>query len=413
MNSGPDATKLVHAVTCPACGHPAAVQLFSSEAELGRPRPPHRATRGPLEVVRCVDCGHAFNATCDPTSVGPADRPTRTFSGAPGWTEHVRSVRAELLGRVPTAPVVVEVGHGDAEFLATLAEARPTGRYIGFDPRGVTESPHAGLELRADRFVATRVLSELTPHLIVSRYVIDYLPNPLGFIQEVAFAAAWSGIQPVLYLEVPCIDRALETGRTFGFDHEHTSYFTTASFMRMLSRCGLVEQRIGHGYQREVIYAFVRLGRGHSQLEHVRAVDTFRGRAREALARLRRQLDGLATSGRSVAIWGGSGEAAAFIAQVGADARRFPIVVDPDPQAIGTFVPETGQQVRAPEWLRENPVDVVIVAVNRRAPDIMRAMAAAEIRCEAIMIEDGGRLVDHVASARPFRGTAVAALAAG
>ena len=410
MTSGHDSTNVVHAATCPACGHPVAVQLFTTE-EPGRSRPSHRPTRRPLEVVRCVDCGHAFNAGCEPTAVGPADRPCRTFSGAPGWAEHVRAVRDEILGRVPNTPTVIEIGHGTAEFLTGLAEARPTGRYIGFDPRGATEGSHAALELHADRFVATRALAELTPHLIVSRYVIDYLANPLAFVQELAFAAAWSGIQPVLYLEVPCIDRALETGRTFGFDHEHTSYFTTASFMRMLSRCGLVEQRIGHAYQREVLYAFVRLGRGHTQLEHTRAVDTFRGRAREALARVRRQLDGLAASGRTVAIWGGTGEAAAFIAQVGADAHRFPIVIDSDAEAIGTYVPDTGQQIRSPEWLRENPVDVVIVAVQRSARDVMREITASGIRCDTIMLENGGRLVDHVAESRPLRRQSLAALA--
>jgi hypothetical protein len=411
MSFGPNSSSVVHAATCPACGHPVAIQLFTTETEPGRSRPSHRPTRRPLEVVRCVDCGHAFNAGCEPTSVGPADRPCRTFTGAPGWAEHVHAVRDEILGRVPPTPVVVEIGHGDAEFLTGLAEARPTGRYIGFDPRGVTESRHEALELRTDRFSATRTLAALTPHLIVSRYVIDYLANPLGFVQELAFAAAWAGIQPVLYLEVPCVDRALETGRTFGFDHEHTSYFTTASFMRMLSRCGLVEQRIGHAYQREVLYAFVRLGRGHSQLEHARAVETFRGRAREALARLRRQLDGLAASGRTVAIWGGTGEAAAFIAQVGADAHRFPVVIDPDPDAIGTYVPDTGQQIRSPEWLRDNPVDVVIVAVQRSARDVMREITASGVRCDTIMIESGGRLVDHVAESRPLRRQSLAALA--
>jgi hypothetical protein len=181
--------------------------------------------------------------------------------------------------------------------------------------------------------------------------------------------------------------------------------------MRMLSRCGLVEQRIGHAYQREVLYAFVRLGRGHSQLEHARAVETFRGRAREALARLGRQLDGLAASGRTVAIWGGTGEAAAFIAQVGADAHRFPVVIDAEPDAIGTYVPDTGQQIRSPEWLRENPVDVVVVAVQRSARDVMREITASGIRCETIMIESGGRLVDHVAESRSLRRQSLAALA--
>jgi len=103
MNSGLD-PKLVRAVTCPACGHPVAVLLFSTEPEPRRAK----SAREPLEVVRCVDCGHTFNGVCERTSVGPGDRPTRTFSGGPGRNEHVRAVRAELLGRVPTQPVVIE-----------------------------------------------------------------------------------------------------------------------------------------------------------------------------------------------------------------------------------------------------------------------------------------------------------------
>jgi hypothetical protein len=174
----------------------------------------------------------------------------------------------------------------------------------------------------------------------------------------------------------------------------------------MLSRCSPVEQRIGHGYQREVLYAFVRLGRGQTQVEHARAAEAFRGAARESLARLRRQLDALVASGRSVAIWGGTGEAAAFIAQAGADAMRFPIVVDSDADTVGSLVPGTGQVIRSPEWLRDHPVDVVIIPTHRRAPEIVREMAAADIRCEDVLVENGGRLVENDArrDAREYLG---------
>jgi len=379
-----EATELLRGMTCPACGHHVAVPLFRSEAEPA------------LDVVRCVDCGHAFNAA----AASHADPQHRTFSGGPGWPEHVRAVRDEMLGRLPAAPVVVEVGHGDAQFLTALAEARPAGRYVGFDPHGATDAGHPAIDLRREHFVAARALAELSPHVIVNRYVMEYLAHPLGFIQEFAFAAAASGIQPVLYLEVPCIDRALEKGRTFHFDHRHTSYFTTASFMRMLSRCGPVEQRIGHGYHGEVVYAFVRLGRGQAQVEHARAAETFRGEARESLGRLRRQLDALAASQRSVAIWGGTGAAAGFIAQAGMDARRFPLVVDSDAATVGTMVAGTGQEIRSPDWLRAHPVDVVIIPMHRRAHDIVREMAAADIRCDTILIEDRGRLIDYSIQAR-------------
>jgi hypothetical protein len=352
-----------------------------------------------LEVVRCVDCGHVFNGAADRATVPHADRRNRTFSTAPGWREHMRAVRDEMLARLPASPVVVEVGHGDAEFLTSLAETRAAGRYVGFDPHGATESSHPAVQLRADRFVAAQVLADLSPHLIVSRYVMEYLAHPLGFVQELAVAAAWAGIQPLVYLEVPCIDRALETGRTLDFDAEHTSYFTTASFMKMLSRCGVVEQRIGHGYRGEIVYGFVRLGRGQAQLEHARVAENFRRESRESLTRLRRQLDALAASGRSVAIWGGTGEAAAFIAQAGLDARRFPVVVDSDAAAIGTVVPGTGQVIRSSEWLRANAVDVVIIPANRRARDVVREMAACDLRCDHLLVEDGGRLVDFVPAA--------------
>jgi hypothetical protein len=387
MTDGSGTTDLLRTLTCPVCSHHVAIALFNSGAG--------------LDVVRCVDCGHAFNAGRDRADAVPhADRPTRALRGAPGWQDHVRAVRDETLGRLNGAPVVMEVGHGDGAFLAALAESRPKGRYVGFDPEGIADAPHPAVDLRPEPFLALRALAEVTPDLIVVRYVMEYLTHPLGFLQQLAFAAAWSGIQPMVFVEVPCIDRALETGRTFDFDRALTSYFTTASFMRMLSRCGVVEQRIGHGHQKDVLYAFVRLGRGQPQIQHARAAEAFRSTARESLGRLRRQLDGLAAAGRSVAIWGGTGEAAAFIAQVGADALRFPVVIDADEEAIGTRVPGTGQEIRPPAWLRDHPADVVIIPAARRARDIVREMSVLDIRCDTVLVEDRGRLIDYVPATR-------------
>jgi hypothetical protein len=41
----------------------------------------------------------------------------------------------------------------------------------------------------------------------------------------------------------------------------------------------------------------------------------------------------------------------------------------------------------------------------------MREITASGIRCETIMIESGGRLVDHVAESRSLRRQSLAALA--
>jgi SAM-dependent methyltransferase len=408
----PDANDLVRAVTCPACGHHVAVPFFEGGlaplATLAWPasaEEAHGLARLPLDFVRCVDCGHVFNAAFDYAAVPYTDRPNRMFNRAPGWSAHLLMVRDEMLARLPSAPVVVEIGHGDGHLLTALAEARPEGRYVGFDPHGAAEARHGSVELRPALFVPAADLPELRPDLIVSRHVMEHLTDPLGFIQQLAFAAAWADVEPALYLEVPCIDRALETGRTFDFYYEHNSHFTTTSFTRMLSRCGVTGPRIRHGYGDEVIYAFVRLAPGRAQILNARAAVAFRDAARRSAACLRAQMDDLAASGRSVAIWGGTGKAAAFIVQAGADDVRFPVVVDSDADKVGTFVPGAGQEIRFRDWLRVHPVDVIIVPAHWRARDIVREMAACGITCRTVLIEFGGRLVDYFGAPHPYRDT--------
>ena len=403
-------TPPIRSATCPACGHHVAVPFFDGGmaplATLAWPASTEEAralARLPLDFVRCVECGHVFNAALDYAAVPYVDRPNRMFNRARGWTDHLRSVRDELLARVPAAPVVVEIGHGDGHFLTALAEARPAGRYVGVDPHGAAESRHASVELRSELFVADRDAAALRPDVLVSRHVLEHLTNPLGFIQAVSFAAACAGIQPLLYLEVPCIDRALETGRTFDFYFEHNSHFTTRSFQRMLARCDVVEQRTGRGYHGEVVYAFVRVRGSQAHVTTARAAQAFRDGARQALAAIRRQMDDLAASGRSVAIWGGTGKAAAFMAQAGVDTERFPIVVDSDHDKVGTFVPGTGQEIRARDWLLAHPVDVVIIPAQWRARDIVQEMAACGIQCTTVLIEFRGRLVDYAGAPHPYR----------
>ncbi len=116
-------------------------------------------------------------------------------------------------------------------------------------------------------------------------------------------------------------------------------------------------------------------------------------------------MDALAASGDRVAIWGGTGKAAAFIHQFGADAARFPLVVDSDPDKAGTFVPGTGQEIVFRDVLRTSPVDVVIIPTQWRAKDIVAEMEREGIRPLKVLIEHGGQLVDFMADEHPY-GTA-------
>lgn len=395
--------------TCPACGHHVAVLFYDGGgqplATLGWPKSAAEAramARLPLQFVRCVDCGHVFNAAFDYRQVPYADKPNLMFNRGLRWSAFLEELRGKMLRRLPARPVVAEIGHGAGHFLEALASARPSGRYVGFDPHGATESRHPSVEFRRALFVADRHLAELGPDLLISRHVLEHLGDPLGFVQELSFSAAATGFQPVLYLEVPCIDRALESGRIEDFYYEHNSHFTTESFSRMLARSFTAIEALDHAYNGEVVYAFLRLKGRLEHLERARAARRFRETSASSRRAVAQQLAALRQAGKRVAIWGGTGKAAAFIHAHGADARLFPLVVDSDPEKVGTFVPGTGQEIQFRDILLKQPVDVIVIPAQWRARDIVEEAQRHGIRFEQVLIEHGGRLVDYFGDAHPY-----------
>jgi hypothetical protein len=201
---------------------------------------------------------------------------------------------------------------------------------------------------------------------------------------------------------LPCIDRVFATGRLADFFYEHVSHFTTESFRTLMSRAGDVFE-LAHGYDGEVVYALVKLGVPEAARKRAAAAMAFSEASDVSRATIRAQLDELAASGRSVAIWGGTGKAAAFMHQFGVDAVRFPLVVDSDPDKAGTFVPGLGQEIAFRDVLKGRALDVVVIPTQWRAADIAAEMTREGIAPAQILIEHGGRLIDYTSAEHPYR----------
>jgi len=396
--------------TCPACGHHIAVpfldQALQPLATIAWPRSANEAgtmRRLPLDFVQCVECGHVYNAAFDYAKVPYARKPNLMFNKGVVWSDSIRGIRKKILEHLPEKPVVVEIGHGDGSFLSGLAEERPDGTYIGFDPHGATCAEIPCVRFCSALFEARQHIPELSPDLIISRHLLEHLTDPLGFIQSLSFAAACIGLGPKLYIEVPCIDRAIESRRTVDFYYEHNSQFTTRSFNKMLERCGVEVNMIGHNYNREVIYAFVKLGCCENHVRTAHDAFFFRESIRLSENVIIRQLDKLHKSGKTVAIWGGTGKSAAFVNRYQADAGRFPIVVDSDAEKVGTFVPGTGQEIRFRDYLLEQPAEVIIIPPQWRAKDIVAEMMQNRIQAKEILIEHEGCLIDYLNGDHPYK----------
>lgn len=390
------------AATCPACGHHVAAPFFYAGdkplATLAWPKSAHEARsmkRLPLDFICCIECSHVYNHSFQYDEVPYSEKPNLMFNKGKNWSDFIVRMQKRILQSLPDSPTIVEIGHGDGAFLSAMAELRPDGRYIGFDPNGAAHSSSDNVELVQALFQPELHLAEIMPDMVVSRHVLEHLMNPLAFLQNLQFHASCLRLPLLAYFEAPCIDRAIAAERTVDFYYEHNSQFTSKSFSRMLNRCGAGIEDIGVGYGGEVIYGFVQLGDCERLVEHASMATRFHESTQTSEQVIADQLQRIHDSGVSVAVWGGTGKSAAFINRYDLDAERFPLVVDSDPDKAGTFVPGTGQEIQHRDALIGQAVDIMIIPPQWRAKDIIAEMNEAGIEARSVLIEHKGRLVEY------------------
>ncbi len=398
--------KMLTPCICPVCSHSLAVPFFDGGwqtlATLGWPKSAEDAQtmpRYPHDFMQCPACSHVWNRSFDYAAIPYQNNPNRMFNTGGIWQGHLAKTRDLVLQQLPKKPVVVEIGCGEGHFVRGLSKA-VTGSFIGFDPNASQETGR-GVEFHARLFNPLDDMTIFAPDVIVIRHVLEHLTEPVVLLEQLAWAAV-SLYKPCwLFAEVPCIDRVFETYRLADFFYEHVGHFTTQSFQTLMNKAGeLVE--LAHGYGGEVVYALVKLNVSIEKQQRALASQTFSKRTDESRLTIHKQLDELAESGATCVIWGGTGKAAAFIHQFGADKKRFPLVVDSDRDKVGFFVPGTGQEILYRDVLKTMQVDVVIIPTQWRANDIVAEMEREGIKAQKVLIEHNGRLVDFENSRHPY-----------
>lgn len=394
---------------CPVCNYSVAAPFFDGGnqtlATLGWPASAAEAQempRYPQDYVQCPKCAHVWNRSFSYDAIPYQNNPNRMFNKGGIWQGHLMITRDLVLAQMNDSPTIVDIGCGEGHFVRGLSEARNgEGRFIGFDPNVTTETGR-GVEFHARYFHPFEDMPAFAPDALVIRHVLEHLTDPAAFVEQLAWGAAELNKPVWLFAEVPCIDRVFATRRQADFFYEHPAQFSTQSFRTLMERGGEVVA-LSHGYDGEVVYALVRLGVPAAMKEHARASQIFAEQAVANRKRIRAQLDELALSGKRVAIWGGTGKSAAFIHQYGADANRFPLVVDSDPDKAGTFVPGTGQEIQFRDVLKSMETEVIIIPTQWRSKDIVAEMLREGIKAGQVLIEHDGQLTDFNQGQHPYR----------
>ena len=326
--------------------------------------------RRDLELAYCDACGFVFNHIFDEEIMGYSTNfeESQHFSGT--FNAFARRLAAEAAEKCAIAGRhVLEIGCGKGEFLREFCSAGgATG--LGIDP-GYRADEGRSTSSDKVRFI-TDFFSEKYQHLeadvIVCRHTLEHISSVATFVRSIRKMVGGRDDTRVFF-ETPDAKRVLAEGAFWDIYYEHCSYFSPGTHARLFRQEGFDVTELSLLYDGQYIiqYAKPELRRSAPHLilendlaEMHRLAAEFPAKVRMVQERWRKRVRSAWEEGRRVVLWGGGSKGVSFLTTLGLT-EEVALAVDINPYKQGKFMPGTGHPVVAPEALREQPPDLVIV----------------------------------------------------
>lgn len=370
---------------------------FLTEEALAAPLP-----RTPLRLGFCTGCGLAqLIETVPPVELFG---PEYVYFGSVSadLRAHCDMLADHLVRREGLRPGdrVIEVASNDGYLLEHFAR-------VGLDVLGIDPGPNQVAAARArgiptiERFFDPALADEIVesgrrPRLIVANNVVAHVPAVHDFIAGLARLIDPSGLVSV---EVPYVRDLVERGAFDTIYHEHVFYFSVASLRRLFGTHGLVLEDVEripiHGGSIRLLFrpggregaAVARLLAEEEVLGIDRPAyyDALADRVAALCRRAGRVIDGIRAEGGRIAAYGAAAKGTILLNRLGLTREAIAYAVDRNPLKQGRYIPGTGIPIVAPERMRAEPPDYLLVLPWNFRDEIMRQEAEWHAR--------GGRFI--------------------
>ncbi len=348
-----------------------------------------QAPTGDLDMRVCVDCGFVFNHAFDPELMVYGEGYDNTQSSSAFFEAYMDDLVADLVeNRGVRDCTIVEVGCGRGQFLRKLVEYPGAGnRGHGFDPSYVGPSSDLDGRIRFHNRYYDETCADVAADVVVSRHVIEHVPEPRALLSAVRAALARSP-QAHVFFETPCVEWILRNRVIWDFFYEHCSLFSADSLATVFERSGFDVAKVDHVFGGQYLWLEARVGpmgpkpaRGAAGLaELARAY----GAAEKDLLRIwTERLQGLAARG-PVALWGAGAKGATFANLVDSDCRLIDCVVDLNPNKQGCHIPGTGHPIISPNDLPRRQVHSAVLMNPNYRDENIRLLSAGGIEIDLV-----------------------------
>ncbi len=310
-----------------------------------------------IRVVACRACGHV-QLQGEPLVYH--DEATSATAYSEAMLNHRREQAEEFVSRFHLqGKKVLEVGCGDGHFLALLSDlgAIPTG--IDPAPRAIGIGHQKGLSIQRGYVTGESQISGGPYDAFVTFHVLEHVPDPNDFFRGIHANLSENAVGMI---EVPSLEQLVEGGRFYDVLVDHLSYFSTRALRMVLELNGFDVLEVRRDWNGEHDIAIVRK-RTRTGLE------TLRQSMEQITAVLNNLVSCQIDQGKRVAFWGASHHAITLLATTGVQGIEY--VVDSTPYKQGRFMPVSHYPIVAPDKLRTDPVDVLVVTAPRYQDEII------------------------------------------
>jgi hypothetical protein len=326
--------------------------------------------RGDIALGFCQSCGFISNVAFDPNLHEYSARYEATQAFSPTFNAFAHRLATRLIDQYNLhGKAIIEIGCGQGEFLTMLCQLGDN-RGIGFDPAydNVRSQSQAQDRVTFIKDFYSEKYAHYHADFVCCKMTLEHIQHTADFVGTVRRSLGDQS-NAIVFFQVPDVTRILQELAFWDIYYEHCSYLSLGSLARLFRHCGFDVVSLAKEYDGQylMIEAKPGDGKGGVSLEQeddlddvARDVTYFSQNYPRKLDSWRRELRNLNQARRRTVIWGAGSKGVSFLTALDIQ-DEIEYAVDINPHKHGTYMAGTGQEIVAPEFLKEYRPDVVIV----------------------------------------------------